>query len=99
MSEGNAKQGKRKATFAREVGRRRALRRKHEREGDASFWSSVGMMGTIGWTVSLPTALGALFGRWLDGRLEAGHVFMVFFMLVGLGAGCFTAWRNITERL
>jgi len=94
-----AASGKRSGGFLAAVRRRRERRRIYEREGDPSFWSSVGMMGTIGWSVSLPTALGVLLGRWLDGRLDSAHIFMVFFMLVGLGIGCFTAWRLISEKL
>ena len=75
----------------------RRERRKRNAE-DNSFWLSVGSMGTVGWSVSVPTALGVLFGRWLDGRLDSGHVFMVFFMLVGLGVGCTMAWRLVSER-
>ena len=89
--------GKRQRRFLEEVRRRRLRREENER--DMSFWRSVGAMGTVGWSVSLPTAAGVLFGRWLDGRLESGHVFMVFFLLVGLGLGCALAWRLIAERL
>jgi ATP synthase protein I len=91
--------GSRKRQFVAEVQRRHLRHEKHLREGDASFWSSVGMMGTIGWSVSLPCALGALLGRWVDARLDSAHIFLVFFMLVGLGVGCFTAWRLISEKL
>lgn len=99
MSEADKGVGGHNDAFLAEVTRRRERREKSEREGDASFWTSVGMMGTIGWSVSVPTALGLLFGRWLDTRLESAHVFMVFFMLFGLGVGCFTAWRQIAEKL
>ena len=91
--------GKRRREFVSHVKRRRERRAEHERDGDSSFWGSVGMMGTIGWSVSVPTALGVLAGRWLDGRLGSAHVFMVFFMLVGLGIGCVTSWRLISEKL
>ena len=88
-----------KEVFLREVRKRRERRERFEREGDSSFWGVVGTMGTVGWSVALPTALGVLLGRWLDGVLEAGHVFMVFFMLVGLGLGCFMAWRTVAEKI
>lgn len=85
--------------FVDEVKRRRQRHEKHRREGDPSFWSSVGMMGTIGFSIAVPTALGLLLGRWLDGRLDSGHTFMIFLMLVGLGLGMFTVWRLIREHL
>ena len=56
-------------------------------------------MGTVGWSVITPMAAGALFGRWLDGRLASGHVFLIFFLLAGLAVGCTIAWRNISEKL
>lgn len=99
MNEAARGSGKRDGAFAAEVRSRRDRHERCLREGDSSFWRSVGMMGTIGWSVSVPTALGVLLGRWLDGRLDSAHVFVVFFMLVGLGVGCVTAWRMISEKL
>ena len=89
--------GKSGDSFLREVRRRREQKERNEK--DNTFWLSVGTMGTVGWSVSAPTAGGVLFGRWLDGRLDSGYVFMVFFMLVGLIAGCVLAWRMLSERL
>jgi len=89
----------RRKSFVSEVNTRVERRERHEREGDSSFWRSVGMMGTIGWSVSVPTAGGVLLGRWIDSRLESAHVFMVFFMLVGLITGCITAWKMVAERM
>ena len=91
--------GGEKGVFLSEVKKRRERRERYEREGDPSFWSVVSTTGTVGWTIALPTTAGALFGRWLDGQLDAGHVFMVFCMLVGLAAGCFVAWRMVKEKL
>ncbi len=66
MTAGKSKSGARKKEFAREVRRRREQHDEHVRDGDSSFWQSVGMMGTIGWSVAVPTVLGVLLGRWLD---------------------------------
>lgn len=90
---------RRKKSFLTEVRARKERREKYEREGDSSFWHSVGMMGTIGWSVSIPTALGLLAGRWMDGRLDSDNVFLVFGMLIGLIAGCVTAWRMVSEKI
>jgi len=88
-----------KEEFLSEVRRRRERHERNEREGDESFWSTVGMMGTVGWSVAMPTALGVFLGRWLDGRLDSGYVFMVFFMLVGLGLGVYVAGRQVSEKI
>ena len=60
MSPAGSRSGTRKEAFAREVRRRRERHDKHLRDGDSSFWQSVGMMGTIGWSVAVPTVLGVL---------------------------------------
>jgi ATP synthase protein I len=78
---------------------RRERHERNKREADQSFWANVGTMGMIGWSVALPAAAGALFGRWLDGVTGGGNVFVVFFMLVGIGIGCYVAWRQISERI
>ncbi len=88
-----------KDTFLSEVKTRRRRREKHEREGDSSFWQSVGMMGTIGWSVSVPAALGVLIGRWIDGRADSGSVFTIFCLIIGLVLGCVTAWRMVSEKI
>ncbi len=99
MTAAGSRSGTRKEAFVKQVRRRREQHDKHVRDGDSSFWQSVGMMGTIGWSVAVPTVLGVLLGRWLDGRLDSAHVFMVFFMLVGLVTGCVTAWRMVAEKI
>lgn len=91
--------GKQGEAFLSEVQLRRERHEAHKREGNTSFWQSVGVMGTIGWTVSIPMLAGVFLGRWIDNRLESGHVFMLFCMLVGLIVGCVTAWRIVSERL
>jgi len=84
--------------FVAAVQRRRERREQYDRTGDRSFWASVGAMGSVGWSVAIPLTAGTLFGRWLDGRLDSNAVFMVFFMFVGLGAGCVIAWKTIAEK-
>ena len=91
--------GKQGKAFLSAVRRRRERHEAHKREGNASFWQSVGLMGTIGWTVTIPMLAGIFLGRWIDKRLDSAHVFMLFCMLVGLVIGCITAWRIVSERL
>ena len=99
MTAARSRSGTRKEAFAKQVRHRRELHDEHVRDGDSSFWQSVGMMGTIGWSVAVPTVLGVLLGRWVDGYLDSAHVFLVFFMLAGLITGCVTAWRMIAEKI
>ena len=43
---------------------RRKTRAKQQQE--RSLWTSLGVMGVVGWSVAIPTLLGTLLGLWLD---------------------------------
>jgi ATP synthase protein I len=81
----------------------RTVRRQKEkkvecrRRGDQSVWSVIGMMGMVGWGVILPAVLGGLLGRWLDGKLGTRPDLAVLFALLGLGLGCWNAWRMVNR--
>ena len=61
------------ASNVRRTGRR-ARRRARFRAGRRSegAWFGLGMMGLIGWSVAIPTLLGAALGLWLDAGTPAG---------------------------
>ena len=50
---------------SRSARRRRASSRRR-RQRRAGVWFGLGMMGLIGWSVAVPTLLGAALGLWLD---------------------------------
>ena len=55
--------------FSREVGAKAARKLKAQRHSTPGVWSGLGMMGLIGWSVVVPTLLGAALGIWLDKQL------------------------------
>jgi ATP synthase protein I len=57
----------------------------------------LGMMGLIGWSVSVPTLLGAWFGLWLDKHHPATHSWALALLVGGLCLGCFNAWHWIAK--
>ena len=48
--------------FSREVGAKAARKLKAQRHSTPGVWSGLGMMGLIGWSVVVPTLLGAALG-------------------------------------
>ena len=78
------------------------VRRQAERAGRArhlTFWQGLGLVGSVGWMVAVPTVGGALLGRWLDARF-ATHVFWTLSLLfVGVVLGSASAWRQIKREL
>lgn len=78
-----------------------ATRRKQERlhrqkaDQEDSVASHLAWIGALGWTVAMPTILGAFLGRWLDQLLGLKMPFTAALLVIGLILGCVMAWRKI----
>jgi ATP synthase protein I len=79
--------------FSREVGAKAARKLKARRNSTQVVWFGLGMMGLIGWSVTIPTVLGAAFGIWLDNRHRGSHSWTLIFLIIGLVIGCLNAWH------
>ena len=62
------------------------------RRGHRTVWFGLGMMGLIGWSVSVPTMLGAFLGLWLDRHYPGGRSWTLALLVAGLVLGCWNAW-------
>jgi ATP synthase protein I len=60
-------------------------------------WQGLGMLGLIGWSVCLPTLLGAWLGRWLDEYHPGAHAWTLALLIAGLCLGCANAARWMTK--
>ncbi len=78
--------------IAAKAGRKLRARRHKER----TVWFGLGMMGVIGWSVAMPTLLGAVLGLWLDRRFPGGRSWTLALLVGGLTLGCMNAWRWIS---
>lgn len=98
MSENQeANDEKEQTVFRREV-RAKAARKLHARRNPTpGIWSGFGMMGLIGWSVVVPTLLGAALGGWLDHRHPGSHSWTLALLVAGLVLGCFNAWRWVAN--
>ena len=83
-------------TFSRDVGAQEN-RKLHAQRARAPVWSGLGMLGLIGWSVCLPTLLGAWLGVWLDERHPGTHAWTLALLVAGLCVGCANAWHWITK--
>lgn len=79
--------------FSQQVGDMAARKLKAQRHVTKTVWSGLGMMGLIGWSVAVPTLLGAILGLWLDKHYPGGHSWTLALLAIGLGLGCFNAWH------
>jgi ATP synthase protein I len=65
---------------------------KARRNPTQGVWFGLGMIGLIGWSVVIPTLLGAALGIWLDKRDPATRSWTLSLLIAGLTLGCLNAW-------
>ena len=85
------------STFAVQVGEKAARKLKARRRSTSGVWFGLGMMGLIGWSVVVPTLLGAALGIWLDKHHPGSHPWTLALLVAGLTLGCFNAWHWVAK--
>lgn len=68
-----------------------------QRVSSGSVWSGLGMFGMVGWSVAVPTLLGAALGIWLDKRYPESFSWVLSLLMIGLIAGCIVAWYWVAQ--
>ena len=82
--------------FSDEVARKakRKLKAQHDKNG---VWFGLGMMGMVGWSVAVPSLLGAALGLWLDKMHPQSFSWTLSLLFVGIVIGCIIAWYWVTK--
>jgi len=97
MSDKPAKPSKIEPGFAEQIGIKAARKLKAQRNTTPGVWFGLGLMGVIGWSVVVPTLLGAALGLWLDRRFPGGRSWTLALLVAGLTLGCLNAWHWVTK--
>jgi len=82
-----------KPTLSQEVEKKAARKLRARRNSSQGVWFGLGMMGLIGWSVAIPTILGAFSGLWLDHKYPGGRSWTLALLVGGLAIGCLNAWH------
>ena len=83
--------------LAGQVGAKAVRKLKARRDPTPGVWSGLGMMGLVGWSVVVPTLLGAAFGIWLDEHHPGSHNWTLALLVAGLALGCLNAWHWVDK--
>ncbi len=83
--------------FAEEIGTKAARKLKAQRNPAPGVWFGLGMMGLIGWSVTVPTLLGAALGLWIDKYHAGPRSWTLALLMAGLAIGCFNAWHWVAK--
>ena len=83
--------------FVRQVGAKARRKLKARRNSAPGVWFGLGMMGLVGWSVAVPTLLGAALGLWLDRRHPGPFSWTLALLIAGLAIGCLNAWHWVAR--
>ena len=83
--------------FARQVAAKTARKLRARAAGPQTVWFGLGMSGLIGWSVAVPTVLGAVLGLWWDRHHPGPHSWTLALLTAGLVLGCVNAWHWVTR--
>jgi len=86
-----------KPSLSQTVGAKAERKLKARRDAVRGVWFGLGMMGLIGWSVAIPTLLGAALGIWLDRHYPGGRSWTLALLVAGLAIGCFNAWHWVDK--
>lgn len=81
--------------FSEQVGVKAARRLRAQRGKRRSVWSGFAFFGLVGWSVVVPTLIGAAAGLWLDRHHPGERSWTLVLLVAGLVLGCINAWRWI----
>lgn len=78
--------------------RQRARRMSHSRSREPyNSLTGLSAFGVVGWSVALPTVVGALLGLWLDRVAPQAFSWPIALMLGGLVIGILVAWEWVAR--
>jgi ATP synthase protein I len=80
-----------------EIGSMVARKLKARRNSSSGVWFGLGMMGLIGWSVAVPTLIGAAIGLFLDTKYTGNISWTLTLLIIGLVTGCLNAWHWVAK--
>jgi len=91
--------GKPRPSFSQQIAATEARKIAARRTPVPGVWVGLGMMGMIGWSVTVPTLLCVALGIWLDHHYPGTHDWTLALLAAGLAIGCMNAWHWVTNEL
>lgn len=79
-------------TMEDQVAARQARKLRAQQQAPHSIWFGLGMMGLIGWSVTIPALIGVGLGLWIDSHWPGRHSWSLMLLILGIGIGCLNAW-------
>lgn len=94
MTDEDANRG---SPLSEKIGRKADRKLRARRHPPRSEWTGFAFFGLVGWSVVVPTLMGAALGLWLDRRFPGGRSWTLALLVAGLVLGCLNAWRWLAK--
>ena len=85
--------------FVEKIGTNEVRKVKARRKKGQDIWFGLGMIGTIGWSIAVPTLIGVALGIWIDKMWPGRISWTLTFLLAGLVLGCINAYYWVKKEL
>jgi len=83
--------------FGRRIGAKELRKVQAQRKSTRSVWFGFAMFGLVGWSVAVPTLIGAGIGWWLDQHSTSQRSWTLALLIAGLVLGCANAWHWVVR--
>ncbi len=84
-------------SLSQEIADKENRKLKAQQENQRSVWFGLGMFGMVGWSVAVPTLLGATLGIKLDKIYPQTFSWTLSLLILGLFIGSVIAWHWVTK--
>ncbi|MEB2787089.1 AtpZ/AtpI family protein [Algoriphagus persicinus] len=84
-------------SFGEQIGQKEKRKISAQSNDQRSVWFGLGMFGMVGWSLAVPTLLGALFGIWLDKNYPQSFSWTLSCLILGLVMGAMVAAHWIAK--
>lgn len=87
--------------LGRRIGSRERRKVRARASRDRTLWHGVGAAGLVGWSIAVPTVIGALLGLWIDRNWPGELSWTLALLLAGVALGCLNAgyWISKESRM
>ncbi len=90
-------ENKKKNNFVENIGVKATRKLNAKRDPTQGVWFGLGMMGLVGWSIVVPTLMGAGIGLWLDSEASGKRSWTLALLVAGLAIGCLNAWHWVSK--
>lgn len=84
-------------SFGEQIAQKEKRKISAQSNDQRSVWFGLGMFGMVGWSLAVPTLLGAILGMWLDKNYAQSFSWTLTCLVLGLVMGGAVAAHWITK--